>query len=204
MKLAQPTFPIAITPVEPGGGVPCIRFSHEGGITMSQLVALSVSIGLLGGIATILYLKLGLLIWAGFIAWACFFHSGGDGNALKNTIVGNTFGAVCAWVAALIILSFPMADSLGLPVWAGIVVGITVLVLCLAAHVKALSSIPASVYGYAAVFAYLLQTADSMTKDRLMSAGRGNALIVVIASMAIGALFGLASGRLGGALAAKS
>ena len=36
---------------------------------MSQLVALSVSIGLLGGIATILYLNLGLLIWAGFIAW---------------------------------------------------------------------------------------------------------------------------------------
>ena len=35
---------------------------------MSQLVALSVSIGLLGGIATFLYLKLGLLIWGGFIA----------------------------------------------------------------------------------------------------------------------------------------
>jgi hypothetical protein len=171
---------------------------------MSQLVALSVSIGLLGGIATILYLKTGLLIWAGFIAWACFFHSGGDTNALKNTIVGNAFGAVCAWVAALIILSFPMADSLGLPVWAGIVVGITVLVLCLAAHIKAFSSIPTSVYGYAAVFAYLLQTADAMTKDKLMSAGLGNALILVFVSMLIGALFGLASGKVGGALTAKS
>jgi hypothetical protein len=171
---------------------------------MSQLVALSVSIGLLGGIATILYLKTGLLIWAGFIAWACFFHSGGDTNALKNTIVGNAFGAVCAWVAALIILSFPMADSLGLPVWAGIVVGITVLALCLAAHIKAFSSIPASVYGYAAVFAYLLQTADAMTKDKLMSAGLGNALILVFVSMLIGALFGLASGKIGGALTAKS
>lgn len=171
---------------------------------MSQLVALSVSIGLLGGIATILYLKAGLLIWAGFIAWACFFHSGGDTNALKNTIIGNAFGAICAWVAALIILSFPMADSLGLPVWAGIVVGITVLVLCLAAHIKAFSSIPASVYGYAAVFAYLLQTADTMSKEKLMSAGMGNALILVFVSMALGALFGLASGKMGGALTAKS
>src|SRR6476661_9595862 len=100
------------------GACPCTRSSHEGGVTMSQLVALSVSIGLLGGIATFLYLKLGLLIWAGFIAWACFFHSGGDTNALKNTIVGNAFGAVIAWIAALIILSFPMADSIGLPAWA--------------------------------------------------------------------------------------
>ncbi len=171
---------------------------------MSQLVALSVSIGLLGGIATILYLNLGLLIWAGFIAWACFFHSGGDGNALRNTIVGNAFGAFCAWVAALIILSFPLADSLTLPVWAGIVVGLTVMAMCLAAHLKAFSVIPASVYGYAATFAYLLQTADTMTKDKLMSASMANALLVVIISMAIGALFGLASGKLGGALAAKA
>jgi len=171
---------------------------------MSQLVALSVSIGLLGGIATILYLNLGLLIWAWFIAWACFFHSGGDGNALRNTIVGNAFGAFCAWVAALIILHFPLADSLTLPVWAGIVVGLTVMAMCLAAHIKAFSVIPASVYGYAATFAYLLQTADTMTKDKLMSAGMGNALVVVIISMAIGALFGLASGKLGGALAAKA
>jgi len=171
---------------------------------MSQLVALSVSIGLLGGIATILYLNLGLLIWAGFIAWACFFHSGGDGNALRNTIVGNAFGAFCAWVAALIILSFPLADSLTLPVWAGIVVGITVMAMCLAAHIKAFAVIPASVYGYAASFAYLLQTADTMTKEKLMSAGLGNALVVVIISMALGALFGLASGKLGGALAAKA
>jgi hypothetical protein len=32
---------------------------------MSSLVALSVSIGVLGGIATILYLNVGLLIWPG-------------------------------------------------------------------------------------------------------------------------------------------
>ena len=171
---------------------------------MSQLVALSVSIGLLGGIATILYLKVGLLIWAGFIAWACFFHSGGDGNALRNTIVGNAFGAFCAWLAALIILHFPLADTLTLPVWAGIVVGLTVMAMCLAAHIKAFSVIPASVYGYAATFAYLLQTADTMTKDKLMSASMANALLIVIISMAIGALFGLASGKLGGALAAKA
>ena len=171
---------------------------------MSQLVALSVSIGLLGGIATILYLKLGLLIWAGFIAWACFFHSGGDGNALQKTILGNTFGAFCAWVAAVIIVSIPLGEKLSPPVWAGIVVGVTVLMMCLGARIKAFSVIPASVYGYAATFAFLLQTADAMTKEKLRSASMANALIIVVVSMVIGAIFGLVSGKVGGALTAKT
>jgi len=171
---------------------------------MSQLVALSVSIGLLGGIATILYLNLGLLIWAGFIAWACFFHSGGDGNALRNTIVGNAFGAFCAWVAALIILHFPLADSLTLPVWAGIVVGITVMAMCLAAHLPALSAIPASVYGYASTFAYLLQTPNALSAANLTSASMANAFVLVVVSMALGAAFGMASAKVAAALTAKS
>jgi hypothetical protein len=172
---------------------------------MSQLVALSLSIGLLGGVATILFLKLGLAIWAGFIAWACFFHCGGDTNALKQTIVGNIFGAICAWVAAFIILSVPMADSLGLPVWAGIVVGVTVCVMCLAAHIKAFSVIPASVYGYAATFAYLLLTAQAMAIAELTAVDfHRNALLFVILSMVLGALFGIASAKLAGALTKKA
>ena len=168
---------------------------------MSQLVALSVSIGVLGGIATFLFLNSGLLIWAAFVAWACFFHSGGDTNGLRNTIVGNVFGAFCAWVAAVILLSVPLGDTLGLPLWAAIVVGVTVLGMCLAAHIKAFSVIPASVYGYASTFAFLLQTAGMLNKDKLMSASLQNGLVVVALSMVIGALFGFASGKVGALLA---
>jgi uncharacterized protein DUF1097 len=171
---------------------------------MSSLVALSVSIGVLGGIATIFYLKVGLLIWAGFLAWACYFHAGGNDTALKTTILCNTFGSLMAWIAALIILSFPLADSLTLPVWAGIVVGLTVMVMCLAAHVPALSAIPASVYGYAATFAYLLQTPNALTKDNLVSASLANAFLLVAVSMALGAIFGMVSGKMGAALTAKA
>jgi hypothetical protein len=171
---------------------------------MSSLVALSVSIGVLGGIATILYLNVGLLIWAGFLAWACYFHAGGNDAALKNTIVCNIFGSLCAWVAALIIISFPFANSLTLPVWAGIVVGLTVMVMCLAAQLPALSAIPASVYGYAATFAYLLQTPNALTKENLTSASLANALPLVAVSMALGAIFGMASAKMGAALTAKA
>jgi hypothetical protein len=171
---------------------------------MSSLVALAVSIGILGGVATILFLKMGLLIWAGFIAWACYFHSGGNTAALMNTIFCNIFGAFMAWVAAVIILSFPFAATLTLPVWAGIVVGITVLLLVLAAKIPALSTIPASVYGYAAVFAYLLQTPDTLAKEKLMSFSYANAFVIVAASMIIGAVFGFLSGKLAGAMTAKA
>jgi len=171
---------------------------------MSSLVALAVSIGVLGGVATMLYLKVGLLIWAGFIAWACFFHSGGNTTALTNTIVCNVFGAFCAWVAAMVVLSFPLADSLTLPVWAGIVVGITVLLMVLAAQIPAFSTIPASVYGYAAVFAYLLQTPEALTKEKLMSVSLANGFLLVVISLVLGAVFGLASAKLAGALTAKA
>jgi hypothetical protein len=171
---------------------------------MSQLVALSLSIGILGGIATLIFLKVaGLLIWAAFIAWACFFHSGGNTDALKNTIVCNVFGAICAWVAALILLSFPGADKLGLPLWAGIVVGLTVFLMCAAAHIKALATIPASVYGYAATFAFLLVNPTHLDKALLLSASFDNALIAVAVSMILGAIFGLISGKMAGALTKK-
>jgi hypothetical protein len=47
---------------------------------MDLIVALAISIGVLGGIAT--WVSLGplagvLQIWAIFIAWACFYHCGG-------------------------------------------------------------------------------------------------------------------------------
>jgi hypothetical protein len=171
---------------------------------MSALVALAVSIGLLGAVATFLFMKLGLAIWAGFIAWACFFHSGGDETALKRTMAGNIFGALCAWVAAMMILNVPLGAQLGLELWAAIVVGLTVFVMVVASQVPALSVIPASVYGYATLFAYLLQTTDAMVVAKLLGVDyKANPFLVVVLSMALGALFGWASAKFAATLAAK-
>ncbi len=172
---------------------------------MKQLTALSLAIGVLGAIATWVFLTVGgILIWAAFIGWACFFHCGGDDAALRNTIVGNIFGSLAAAIAALVIVGVPLADKLTLPVWAGIVVGVTVWIICIAANVKALSVIPANVYGYAATFAFLLQTPDRLTVGALTSASMSNAFIAVSVSMVIGALLGYASGKLGAAMTAKA
>src|SRR5258708_40130410 len=175
--------------------------SSQGDQLMSQLAALSLAIGALGGVATWIYLAAGgLLIWATFIAWLCFFHVGGDDAARRNTIVGNVFGCLVAAIAAIIILAVPLAATLGLPLWAGIVVGVSVWVICFAAQFKPVSIIPANVYGYAATFAYLLQTPDRLSIQALTSVNLNNAFILVALSMIVGAVLGYASGKLGAAM----
>ena len=168
---------------------------------MTTLFALFVSVGVLAGVATWFFLFVGpILIWAAFVAWACFFHSGGNEDALKSTVYSNLFGVLAAWIAAIIILAIPAAGSITLPVWAGIVVAVTVGGYILAAHVKALSSIPRNDVRLRLHLRFLLQTPDKLSLDNLLSLSLDNALFVVWVSMIIGAGFAYASGRLAGVL----
>ena len=107
---------------------------------MTQVIALALSIAVLGGIWA--FLALGplsgfVLVWAGFIGWGCFFHSGANNNALVKTIVGNAYGALVAWVALLIIVNVPV-PGLG-AVWPAIVGGVTVFFLVIVASIDLLS-----------------------------------------------------------------
>jgi len=56
---------------------------------MSKLTALAVSIAVLGGVWAFLALNplaSVALVWVGFIAWGCFFHTGGDTAALQKQL----------------------------------------------------------------------------------------------------------------------
>jgi len=161
---------------------------------MSGLVALALSIGGLGAVAT--WLALGPLagmvtIWAIFIAWGSYFHNGADTAALKNTIVCGIFGSVMAGIAFILIGQFSLGDVLTAPVW----VGVTVFVLVFASQVPALAVIPTSVYGYAATAAYVLHVGGDP-----LAADLSNPIIVVSLSMIVGAVFGMLSGKLSAAL----
>jgi hypothetical protein len=165
---------------------------------MTQLLAVSLSIGILGAIWA--FLALGplsafVLVWAGFIAWGCFFHSGADTKALAKTIVGNTYGALVAWIALLIIVNVPV-PALG-TFWSAIVVGVTVFCLVIVASVDLLSVVPANVYGYAALVAYSLHQPSAAAAtgplQNLVSPSFANPLVLLIVSMVIGALFGYVS-----------
>ena len=168
---------------------------------MTQLVALSLSIAVLGAIWA--FCALGplsgfVLVWAGFIAWGCFFQAGGDVKALQKTIVGTVYGAVVAWIALLIIVNVPIA-AMG-AIWPAIVVGVTVFFLVIVASVELLSAVPANVYGYAALVGYSLHQPSAL--QNLGAASFANPLVLLVVSLVIGALLGYVSGQLTKALTA--
>ncbi len=166
---------------------------------MNNLTALSISIACLAGFAT--FLAVGPLsgiffIWAATIAWAAYFFLGATQEALKNTIVCGIFGVFMAWLAAIQITNIPATAILGFPFWAAVTVTCSVVVMCLAANIPALATIPASVLGYSSTFAYLLQTPGKLTKDVLLSVSLDNPLIIISISIVVGTYFGLWSGQL--------
>ena len=170
---------------------------------MSLLNALTIAIGVLAAIATWLFLgPLGgvLQIWVAFVAWGCFYHCGGQEAGLKNTILGMIFGAAVGWISMLVLVFVPLGAALGLPIWAGIVVGIGVAVLVIAARCPHFSVIPANVYGFATFAGYALLT-NQVSPGGLLGPSLANPLINTALSAAIGAIFGYLSQKLGLAMA---
>lgn len=168
---------------------------------MDMITALAISIGVLGGLAAFVFLSpigLGLSIWAAFIAWGSFYHCGGKIAGFQTSVLANLWGALWGALTLAAVTKTGMADTLGLPLWAGICVAIGVGLMIVGAKVPQLSSIPAAVYGYAAVIALslLTNTPGSVTLPALE-----NPAINIALSMVIGGLLGLLSERLAGMLA---
>ena len=165
---------------------------------MSKLTALALSIAVLGGVWAFLALNplAGVaLVWVGFIAWGCYFHTGGDGAALQKTIAGMSFGAVLAGIALYLVSSGTLGGLGALA--APLIIAVTVFPLVAVAGFNLLSTVPANVYGYAAT-AGLALTAS--TAGNVTAADFSNPVLLVIVSTVTGAIFGLLSGKLAGML----
>ena len=168
---------------------------------MSANTALAISVGVLGAIATWLFLgPLGgiLAIWAAFIAWGCFFHCGGKETGLSSAILGNVAGAIIAGITLWVATQTGIGAKIGLPIWAGLCVGVGVAVMVLLANVPAFAAIPAQVYGFASVVALTLLGNGA---GKLTDISMDNPVVVIICSMIVGALFGWVSEKVAGMLA---
>ena len=165
---------------------------------MSKLTGLALSIAILGGVWA--FLALGplagyVLVWAGFIAWGCYFALGADSAALQKTIVGMIYGAVIAGIALALVGANPLglAGALGPAIY----IAVTVFLLVIVANIPLLSAVPANVYGYAATAAYALQTANA---GSVTAMDLTNPVLLVSLSTILGAVFGMLSGKLAGIL----
>ncbi|MBA3895135.1 MAG: DUF1097 domain-containing protein [Gemmatimonadales bacterium] len=112
---------------------------------MDALVALALSIGIL--IAGWTYLALGvaaLPVWAGIIAWGCFFAAGGKTTGLAKTIASNLSGVLWAALALLLWNRF----GGGVPMLS-LLVGLAAFIMVIQAKIPALSFIPGAFLGAA-------------------------------------------------------
>ena len=163
---------------------------------MPKLAALAVSVGVLAVVATWLFglgpLAAGRLqVWQAFIAWGCFYHSGGKVAGATATIACMIFGAVVGMAAALLGGQLGALGSLAAPV----AVGLGAALIVLASRLPLLATIPASVYGFAAIFGLILLGGDITPTG---------AILPTVLSVLIGAAFGYVSEVVADALTRKS
>ena len=153
---------------------------------MDALVALALSIGVL--IAGWTYLALGvaaLPVWAGIVAWGCFFAAGGKTTGLAKTIAANLSGVLWAFLALYLWNRF----GGGVPMLS-LLVGVAAFIMVVQAKIPALSFIPGSFLGAATAVSVVVGANGTYT----------NTVIALVA----GALFGYISEMLAGALGPKS
>src|SRR5688572_11649090 len=152
---------------------------------MDALVALALSIGVL--IAGWTYLALGvasLPVWAGIVAWGCFFAAGGKTAGLAKTIASNLSGVL--W--ALLALTLWNRFGGGVPMLS-LLVGIAAFIMVVQAKIPALSFIPGAFLGAATAVSVVV--------------GANGTYVNTIIALVAGALFGYLSEMLAGALGPK-
>lgn len=118
---------------------------------MSYLTSVAITIGVLTGLWAGIGLNYGLVIWIGFVAWACYFASGTKVEGLYKTLAANLVGCIWAYIA---IQGFTLLNKQGvaLPVAVGILVGVVCFLMVMEARFSLLSFIPGAFAGAAAFF----------------------------------------------------
>lgn len=160
---------------------------------MNLINALAISIGVLAAAATYLCLgtSFGLQVWALFIGWGSFYHTGGGNDGLTKSAINHVWGIVVAAIALFVVATVGGSTAV-----TSIIVGVSVVVLVLGAHIPALSTIPAAVYGYASTAAFCLLTGVAIGDMAALAPAAG----IVAISMIIGNIFGFVSEKVAGAL----
>jgi hypothetical protein len=153
---------------------------------MDALLALALSIGIL--IAGWTYLALGvaaLPVWAGIVAWGCFFAAGGKTTGLTKTVATNLSGVLWAFLALYLWNRF----GGGVPMLS-LLVGIAAFIMVIQAKLSILSFIPGAFLGAATAVSVVVGANGTYTST--------------IIALVAGAVFGYLSEMLAGALGPKS
>ncbi|MEL6223946.1 MAG: DUF1097 domain-containing protein [Cyanobacteria bacterium J06627_8] len=152
---------------------------------MKQAEALSISIGVLGGVDVFLTATvIPLPVWVTFTAWASFFIVGGGVNGFMKSVACNITGII---IAGLSLLAIELIGPT--PLVAAIAVGIGSAAMVQASKLPFTAGItPAIVWGFSQTVGTAAVTGNPMTSPFLE-----NPVVIAIAAMILGAIFGYLS-----------
>ena len=141
-----------------------------------------------------------LFVWAAFIGWASYDHSGATPQAALRSSAALVFGVVMAWAVALVVTAGTL--PLNTPLATAVTAGIASFLIVLASAAPILSTVPATFYGFASTFAYLSLVPGAFTINAMTAFDWENIIVAMPISLLIGSCLGIAQGRLAQALAA--
>jgi hypothetical protein len=143
-----------------------------------------------------------LLLWAAFIGWASYDHSGSTPQAAVRSSAALVFGVAMAWIVAFIVAMGALPP--GVPAATAISAGIASFIIVIASRVPSLAVVPATFYGFASTFAYLSIAPGASTIGAMTTLGWKNAVVTVPISLLIGTGLGIAHGLLAKILATSA
>jgi predicted neutral ceramidase superfamily lipid hydrolase len=144
---------------------------------MDKTFYIGLSVGILAGLWTFGSLMLGLVTFAGFLAWASYYAAGGGLNGFKLSLFSNISGVI--WAALMVLGGGYLATGLPETLAFSLCVTLLAAVMVWQSYWPPLSFIPGAFIGCSAYFA------------------TGNLLLESIGGLILGAVFGLLSQKLG-------
>jgi Protein of unknown function (DUF1097) len=170
-------------------------------MNLSPLAAAALAAALVAAASVLAFSAMpALFVWAAFIGWASYDHSGATLQAALRSSAALIFGVVMAWAVAVVVAAgiLPLSASLATAVTAGI----ASFLIVLASAGPILSIVPATFYGFASTFAYLSLVPGAFTINAMTGLNLKNAIVAVPISLLIGTGLGIAQGWLASVLAA--
>jgi Protein of unknown function (DUF1097) len=164
-------------------------------MNLSSLTAAALAAALVAAAAVLAFSQMPEpFVWAAFIGWASYDHSGATPQAALRSSAALVFGVAIAWAVALVLAAGTL--PLGVPLATAIAAGIASFLIVLASAAPILSVVPATFYGFASMFAYLSLIPGAFTISALTALKWENAIVALPISLLIGTGLGAVQGWL--------
>lgn len=171
-------------------------------MNLSSLTASALAAALVAAASVLAFSQLpALFVWAAFIGWASYDHSGATAQAAMRSSAALVFGVVMAWAVAVVVTTGVL--PLNSPLAMALAAGIASFLIVLASAAPMLSTVPATFYGFASTFAYLGLVPGALTIKAMTAFNWENVIVAMPISLLIGTGLGIAQGWLARVLAAR-